>query len=131
MHPLDDDLSAWKVLVVDDEPDSIEVVTLVLEASGALVTRASTGEEALACYRQERPTLVLTDLSMPEMDGWALLKAIRELDDGHKPPIIALTAHAMLGDKDRVMKEGFNGYLSKPLKMYTLLDDLKTILKTK
>ena len=123
------DISDWRVLIVDDEFDSIEVLMMVLTASGAQVVYASNGVEGLALFKAERPTLILTDLSMPEMDGWQMLNEIRRIDNNHhKTPVIALTAHAMAGDQELVMKQGFDGYLSKPLKLFTLLDDLKQIV---
>jgi CheY-like chemotaxis protein len=124
-------LDNWRVLVVDDEPDSIDVVTMVLSASGATVFTAANGQDGLEIFKQSQLTLILTDLSMPDMDGWELLKKIRQSENGHTTPVIALTAHAMSGDKERVMAGGFDGYLSKPLKMFTLLDDLKSCLASK
>jgi len=124
-------LDNWRVLVIDDEPDSIDVVTMVLSASGATVFTAANGQEGLEIFKQHQPTLILTDLSMPEMDGWELIREIRQSKNGHTTPVIALTAHAMSGDKERVLAGGFDGYLSKPLKMFTLLDDLKSCLGSK
>jgi CheY-like chemotaxis protein len=123
------DTSGWCVLVVDDEPDSVEIVRIVLRASGANVLEAHTGEEALAAFQKESPTVVLTDLSMPDMDGWQLLEAVRRRENKHNHiPVIALTAHAMAGDRERVMGAGFDGYLSKPLSMLSLLEDISKIL---
>ncbi len=118
-------LASWQVLVVDDEPDSLDVVMMVLSASGATVFAAANGQEGLELFRRMQPSVVLTDLSMPEMDGWQLLQEIRATDHGRSTPVIALTAHAMTGDKERVLAAGFDGYLPKPLKMFTLLDDLE------
>ncbi len=125
---MDNELTNWRVLVVDDEEDSIEVVAMVLHASGATVFGATDGKVGLSLFEQEHPTLILTDLSMPEMDGWELLKAIRASEDGQRVPVIALTAHAMVGDKERVMEAGFDGYLGKPLKMFTFLEELTKCL---
>ena len=111
------------------QPDSAEIVRLVLLAAEATVFTASNGIEALDIFRRESPTMVLTDLSMPERDGWQLLQDIRSSENGTRTPVLALTAHAMVGDKDRVMEAGFNGYLSKPLRMVTLLADLRACLE--
>lgn len=124
-------LDGLRVLVVDDEPDSIDVVTMVLSASGATVFTATNGQEGLEVFKQRQPTLILTDLSMPQMDGWQLVKEIRQFENGRTTPVIALTAHAMSGDQERVLAGGFDGYLSKPLRMFTLLDDLKSCLGSK
>ena len=119
--------STWRVLVVDDEDDSVEIVQMVLSAVGASVYKASNGEEGLAVFRNERPNLVLTDISMPAIDGSEMLKAIREREVAFgfpKTPVIALTAHTMVGDKDKYLNAGFDGYLGKPLHMMTLIEDL-------
>ncbi len=125
MAPL---LESWRILVIDDEPDSIDILKMVLSSVGAIVLTAANGEEGLTIFRREDVKLVLTDLSMPEMDGWQLLDLIREGENGKRTPIIALTAHAMTGDRERVMMVGFDGYLSKPLKIFTLLADLEECL---
>jgi CheY-like chemotaxis protein len=122
-------LESWRVLVIDDEPDTIDILTIVLASVGVTVLTAANGEEGLTTFRSEDLNLVLTDLAMPEMDGWELLNQIRREENGNKTSIIALTAHAMAGDKERVMAAGFDGYLSKPLKMFTLLADLEECLK--
>jgi len=123
------DPSTWRVLVVDDEPDSIDILQIVLLAVDATVYTATNGLEALDIFQQESPSIVLTDLSMLERDGWQLLKDIRRSENGVHTPVIALTAHAMAGDKQRVMEAGFDGYLSKPLRMMTLLQDLQACLE--
>ena len=120
--------ASWRVLVVDDEPDSIDIVEMVLTASEATVYRASNGLEGLSVFKEKSPTIVLTDLSMPERDGWQFLKDIRKAEKGTHIPVIALTAHAMAGDRERVLKEGFDGYLSKPLRMMTLIKDIQAVL---
>ena len=116
----------WRILVVDDELDTCELLSLVLSPTGAQVDLADNGSIAWELYQQESPNLVLTDISMPEMDGFELLNKIRE--QGHQIPVIALTAHAMSGDKARVMAAGFSAYMAKPLRLMTLLDDLLAIL---
>ena len=119
--------STWRVLVVDDEDDSIEIVQMVLSAVGALVYKASNGAEGLEVFSAERPNLVLTDISMPAIDGSEMLKAIRTREVAYglpKTPVIALTAHTMVGDKDKYLNAGFDGYLGKPLRMMTLVEDL-------
>ncbi len=119
------DIPRWRVLIVDDEADSNEIVRMVLTSLGATVYEASNGQQGLELFRRERPTLVLTDISMPEMDGWEFLEHIRVSNNGQeRTPVIALTAHAMVGDREKVLATGFDGYMSKPLHMLTLADDL-------
>src|SRR5690348_6273706 len=96
-------ITSWTVVVVDDEMDSIEVVTEVLEFYGATVYNASNGVHALEVLQTVTPDLILSDLSMPQMDGWALLSNIRKIERLAGIPVIALTAHAMTGDEQRGM----------------------------
>lgn len=121
------DFSRARVLVVDDEPDSIEVVRMVLMANGATVFEARNGRSALEVLKSEQLTLVLTDLSMPFMDGWEMLKAIRADDKIKHLPVLAMTAHARVGEK--VLEAGFDGYMIKPLRMFTFIQDLTTCLE--
>lgn len=117
-------ISHLTVLVVDDEPDSIEVVTEVLEFYGAIVHYAYDGEQALAVLSRVKPNLILSDLSMPKIDGWGLLSAIRTDPALAEVPVIALTAHAMTGDRERGLAAGFTSYLTKPLSPLTLVSDI-------
>jgi two-component system cell cycle response regulator DivK len=118
------DLSAWNVLAVDDEPDNLEVLLEVLSMYNATVHPAANGEEAMTLLQTLRPTMVITDLSMPDMDGYQLLHKIRRTDHLKEVPVIALTAHAMSGDKERILAAGFNGYLSKPIRLMTVVTDI-------
>lgn len=119
------DFSKHTILVVDDEPDNLEVFKAALEMlHNATVLVASSGDEALSLLTTKHPTIVVTDLSMPRMDGYALLHVLRKRPGTAKLPIIAITAHAMLGDRERIMDAGFDGYISKPFDIMTLADDL-------
>jgi CheY-like chemotaxis protein len=117
-------ISHITVLIVDDEPDSIEVATEVLEFSGATVYSAADGEQAIEILSRVKPDIILSDLSMPKVDGWALLSAIRTDPILADVPVIALTAHAMTGDKERGLAAGFTSYLTKPISALTLVDDI-------
>ncbi|MBL8161977.1 MAG: response regulator [Anaerolineae bacterium] len=129
------DLSHWTVLAVDDEPDSLEVLAEVLDMSDATVQTANGGGDALRQLATLRPTLIITDISMPEIDGYSLLRKLRKIEGLADTPVIALTAHAMKGDRELIMRAGFNGYLTKPLRIDTMLDllfeqlpDLKPVM---
>lgn len=124
----DDLLTGWNVVVVDDEEDSLEVAEIILLEYGANVHTASNGEEGLKIVREVRPHFVISDLSMPVMDGWGFISAMqadRELTD---IPVIALTAHAMVGDRERAITAGFHNYLTKPLTVNTFMADLVKLL---
>jgi two-component system cell cycle response regulator DivK len=123
-------ISDWTVLIVDDEPDNLGVARKVLSFGGAQVHVAQNGVEGLAILEQVKPTFILLDLSMPEMDGWEMLEQVRTRYGWEDVPIIALTAHAMAGDRDRVFAAGFNGYISKPFRINSFLDEITRCLAT-
>lgn len=115
-------------LTVDDEPDNLNVIVNLLQFYGGTVYQAEDGNEGLAMALQHTPHIIITDLSMPEMDGWEFHKKIREMSSFDSIPVIALTAHAMVGDQEKVMKAGFSGYISKPIKIREFLGEFLEIL---
>jgi len=124
----EDLLKGWQVLVVDDEPDSLEVAQELLEMCGATVLTASNGREALDKAGQYRPRFILSDLSMPDMSGWQLRRALTDNLATKSIPVIALTAHAMQGDRELAFAAGFHNYLSKPLIPETFINNVLTLL---
>jgi CheY-like chemotaxis protein len=119
------DVSTWVVLLVDDEPDNLEVVAETLEFRGAEVRTAPNGVEALAVLEDFTPNFMLVDLSMPLMDGWELRSKLKNTPEIQDIPLVALSAHAMAGDKERAIAAGFDGYMTKPVNIPTLLDDIR------
>ncbi|WP_417519120.1 response regulator [Minwuia sp.] len=112
------------VLVAEDNPVNQELVLGILEIAGCRAVMASNGEEAVASLIQERPDLVLMDVSMPVMGGHAATRAIRTLEqenDWRRTPIIGLTAHAQHGDREDCLAAGMDDYLSKPLDINLLV----------
>lgn len=119
------DLSQQRILAVDDEPDNLEVFKATLELLfSTTVEVALSAESALNVLTGFKPTCIVTDLSMPKVDGYAFLRALRARRDTTQIPVIALTAHAMSGDKERILDAGFDGYISKPFDVGTLGDQL-------
>ncbi|MBE2271500.1 MAG: response regulator [Anaerolinea sp.] len=104
----------WVVLVVDDQQDNLLVAQTTLEFFGAEVHTAYNGEEGIALLDTIRPTVILLDLRMPVLNGWETLKRLQARTDLRRVPIIAVTAHAMSGDRQRVFAAGFDDYISKP-----------------
>jgi two-component system cell cycle response regulator DivK len=121
-------LKDWVVVVVDDEPDSLLVAQTLLEMCGAQVLTASDGQEGFDLIVKARPKFVISDLSMPVMSGWQMLHALQEKPATKEIPVIALTAHAMKGDRVRAMEVGFHNYLTKPLSPETFINDLLRLL---
>ena len=105
-----------KVLVIEDEPDNRDLVRFVLEMAGHEVVEAVTGEEGLALAREARPNVVLTDVSLPGLlDGYEVTRRIRADPELRDLPVLAITAHAMRGDRERALETGCDDYLSKPI----------------
>jgi len=119
------DAKSWVILLVDDEPDNLEVVAETLEFRGATVVTASDGVDALAKLADFEPNLIIADLSMPRMDGWELRVNLRANTKLQNIPILALSAHAMIGDKERAIAAGFDGYMTKPVNIHTLIEDIR------
>lgn len=118
-----------RLAVIEDNPDNRLLVQAMLEDFYDL-SEYGNGIEALAGLARERPDLVLLDISLPEMDGNEVLRRIRA-DAGLKGlPVIALTAHAMAGDKEKFLAAGFDGYVTKPIvDEAVLLDAIKACLQ--
>jgi len=111
-----------RVALVEDNPDNRLLVRVILEPLYQ-VTEYESGFAALDGLRQQRPDLVLLDMSLPEMDGAEVLRKIREDTNLRDLPIIALTAHAMSGDREKFLAQGFNDYVAKPILDENLLLD--------
>lgn len=117
--------SEWTVCLVEDEPDNMTLISESLEFFGVKVITARDGVEGLALLETATPTLILMDLSMPHMDGWEMLRRLREHPTQQDIPVIALTAHAMSTDREKVKQAGFDGYMTKPVNIPTLLNDIE------
>lgn len=124
-----DDIQSWTILIVDDEPDNLNVARKILAFNGAQILTATNGEEGLAMMADAVVTFVLLDLSMPKMDGWEMYQRVRANGTLKATPIIALTAHAMEEDRKRALEMGFDGYITKPFRIDTLLDDIRDALR--
>ena len=103
-----------KIAVVEDNPDNRLLVQALLEDRYE-ISEYETGVEAVEGLQADQPDLILLDISLPEMDGPEVLAWIRQQDDLKDVPVIALTAHAMAGDREKFMKQGFNDYVTKPI----------------
>lgn len=117
-----------RILIVDDHLASLELVHAVLESDGHEVMDAQNGMEAIAVALQWTPELVLMDLQMPGMDGFATLEALRKERRLKLIPIVALTAHAMRGYGEVVLRAGFSGYITKPLSLSEFRREIRAFL---
>ncbi|HEY2236481.1 MAG TPA: response regulator [Candidatus Angelobacter sp.] len=120
-----------KILIADDKATSRELLRTVLERQGYEVMEAADGEEALQKALAEFPDLILLDLQMPRRTGYEVLGELRK-DARHAAlPIIALTASAMQGDRERALAAGFTGYLAKPVALVQLREEVQRLLQIK
>lgn len=117
-----------RILVVDDKATSRELIRTVLENSGYAVIEAGDGMEAVRVARQCEPDLIVLDLQMPVLDGFGALKELRADPRFVELPIVALTASAMFGDREKALAAGFTGYISKPVKLNALRAELTRLL---
>lgn len=103
-----------RILVVEDNPDNMKLCRTLLTMKGHEVTGLGSGDGLLEAIAAQPPDLVLMDIQLPDADGFTLLSRIRE-SDWPALRVVALTAHAMAGDRDRALEAGFDGYVTKPL----------------
>jgi HAMP domain-containing protein/CheY-like chemotaxis protein/signal transduction histidine kinase len=129
LHHSDDALVGKKVLVVDDDVRNIFALSSVIERRGMTVITAGTGREAIAKLESTPDiAIVLMDIMMPEMDGYETMQVIRQNSAFRRLPIIALTAKAMKGDREKCLEAGASEYLAKPVNTEQLLSSLRTWL---
>ena len=117
-----------KVLVADDKAPSRELIRTVLEQSGHWVFEARDGAEAVRTARDLLPDLIILDLHMPELDGFDAIREIKADERFAATPIIALTASAMQGDRERALSAGFTSYLAKPIGLNVLRREFDRLL---
>jgi len=104
-----------RILVADDDPVGRELIREILESQGYQVTEADDGADALAAIQANAPDLVLLDIQMPVLDGFGVIQALRRDERFHALTVLALTAFAMRGDREKAMAAGFDGYIAKPI----------------
>jgi CheY-like chemotaxis protein len=117
-----------KILVAEDNLPNRELIREVLQYSGYEVIEAENGQEALDKLEQILPDLVLLDIGMPVLDGYAVVTRLREMPRFAGLKVLALTAYAMRGDRERVLKYGFDGYLTKPIDIHVLRKEISGFL---
>jgi CheY-like chemotaxis protein len=117
-----------KILIAEDNAVNRELLRELLETRGYEVLEACDGQEALQMIEQTQPDILLLDIGMPVLDGFGVIRKIRENPCLATMPVLAITAYAMQGDREKIMQSGFNGYLSKPVDARSLAEELKRLL---
>ncbi|MBI3164449.1 MAG: response regulator [Anaerolineales bacterium] len=115
-------MSAGRILIVEDNMDTYELVKFILEKNGFETFLAMNGRDGVNAAAKQRPDLIIMDLSMPEMDGWTATRLIKGSLQTSAIPLIALTAHALPGDRKRAFDAGCDEYITKPMDLLDLLE---------
>jgi two-component system cell cycle response regulator DivK len=118
-----------KILIVEDNQDNRELLIKILKVKGFRIIEAVDGEDALQKVSIERPDLILMDISIPKIDGYEVTRRLKNQPDFQDIPIIALTAHAMKGDREKALKAGCDGYITKPINIRELPNQVINFLK--
>jgi len=122
-------MSRPTVLVVEDNKDNMTLIADILTSMDYDILQARNGQQGVEKAEEAKPDLILMDLSLPVMDGWSATRMIKSNPDLSHIPVIALTAHALQGDKEKAFEAGCDDYLSKPLNLAALMEKLKTYLE--
>lgn len=120
-------LTGLRVLLVDDEPDTVEMVAILVERAGADVVAVTSAPAALRVAELFRPHVLLTDIAMPQMDGFELADRLRAMNRGC--PIVGFSAHAERSYLQRAKEAGFDAYLIKPVDAHALIATLREVTK--
>ncbi len=116
------------ILVVEDQPDNLKLISTLLTLKGHRVIGLASGDALADVVRSERPALVLLDIQLPGRDGFALLGELKTMQGGQPWKVVALTAHAMPGDRAKAIAAGFDGYITKPIEVRTFSDEIARYL---
>jgi CheY-like chemotaxis protein len=117
-----------KVLYVEDNDDNVYMLTRRLARAGFSVAVATDGAVAVAMAASEKPNIILMDLSLPVLDGWEATRRIKAAPETSHIPVIALTAHAMSGDRETALAAGCDDFDTKPINLPRLLDKIRALL---
>lgn len=120
---------AARVLVVEDNLANLELMVYLLHAFGHITVAVGDGEQALQMIDQVKPELIICDIQLPKLDGYEVVRRLKADPETRSIPIIAVTALAMVGDRDRIISAGFDGYLAKPIDPETFVQQVEGFLK--
>lgn len=118
-----------RILVIEDNPTNMELMTYLLNAFGHTTIVARDGEDGVAAALTSSPDLILCDLALPKLDGYGVARRLKLEPRLSDVPLIAVTASAMVGDRDKVISAGFDGYISKPISPETFVAEIQSYLR--
>lgn len=114
-----------RILVVEDNMDTYKLVHFILQKNGFETFLAVNGRDGVAAAQKQKPDLIIMDLSMPEMDGWTATSMLKKDSATSSIPLIALTAHALPGDRQRALDAGCDEYIAKPMDLEDFMDTVR------
>jgi two-component system, cell cycle response regulator DivK len=117
-----------RILLIEDNEQNRYLLTFLLEKHGYQVTSAVDGPSGIEAARSLRPTLILLDIQLPAMDGYAVARALRQNESLRNVPIVAVTSYAMLGDREKALEAGCTGYIEKPINPETFVEEVERAL---
>jgi len=116
------------ILLIEDNAQNSYLTTFLLESKGYSVMTAADGPSGIELAKHSHPDLILLDIQLPMMDGYAVASALRSLDGMQRVPIVAVTSYAMVGDREKCLAAGCNGYIEKPINPETFASEVSTFL---
>jgi two-component system cell cycle response regulator DivK len=116
------------ILVIEDNEQNMYLVNFILEKYGYQVIQARSGDEGIRQAQQQKPDLVLLDIQLPVMDGYAVARELRKMKEMAEIPIVAVTSYAMPGDRENAMEAGCSGYIEKPINPETFITEVEHYL---
>ena len=120
-----------RVLVIEDNAANLELMTYLLVAFGHTTLTASKGFEGLEIAQHERPDIIVCDIQLPDIEGYEIARQLKNDTTLRGIPLIAVTALAMVGDRDRILATGFDGYISKPIVPETFIPQLEAFMRSR
>jgi CheY-like chemotaxis protein len=120
-----------KILIVEDNEENRDSLSRRLQRRGYAIVTAADGNAGLAMAQSEKPDLILMDMNMPELDGWEATRQIKAIEELRDVPVLALTAHALAGDRERALEVGCADYHTKPVDFPKLLAQIQAILQNR
>ncbi|MDY6944764.1 MAG: response regulator [Pseudomonadota bacterium] len=116
------------ILIIEDDPASQELMSYLISAHGYATLEASRGDQGVAMIRESRPDLVVCDIHLPGLDGYEVARAVKATDELLTIPLVAVTALAMVGDREKVLAAGFDSYVTKPIDPQTFVSHIELLL---
>jgi two-component system, cell cycle response regulator DivK len=117
-----------KILIIEDNEVNMYMLTYLLEGNNYQVAQAYSGQDGIVAATSDVPDIILLDIQLPEMDGYAVARKLREQKDLKSTPIIAVTSYAMPGDREKAMESGATGYIEKPINPDTFISQMNVFL---